>query len=233
MPDQLSLEATSDDNSKHCALCDSIISARATVCPVCQKTQNPLRNQLLFFSSIIGLLSFGLAVVSTSYKEIHELYRAIIYGDQIIAIDLQTNGRGVFYNNGYRPLFIVRADFRIDELNYDQTIDIYRTVNESQFVTAELGQKRNKTFVSSISDTDLKQVKNGQIKYLFAGATLTNSPSYQHEKRKSSIPEFNCIGRLFYLPPGVETKQVIDLDCSGVIFLDLDQLTMQEYLEKD
>lgn len=236
------------DRQKHCVYCDELIKFKATFCQHCQKRQNRLMEGLLWFSpvaSLIAALSVPAALTLVFYDKLEAQWIRLTRGDNIIALGLKTNGRAVFYNDGYRPVTLISTKFDVSYIaggtliKESNNYDVYTLLPRKEIVSVELGdQIRTPGYVrygDTIDFTIMEKlnsldVPNKAYRALYVGAVIEEEADYQHVRRARGLCyALPCSATLTYRPVGVDQLFNQQINCVGVIFADSSKISHSRY----
>lgn len=180
------------EDKKRCVACDSEISANAKICVHCKRYQTAWKNLVIYFGSILGVLTFAISGLVFAYSKAEEMS-----GAKIDVLRLSTNKQLVVMNNGKAPGVLTRIDYIAalpDDLSSDAQEPLYEKVNAGEMKTIEIGdakeggetRKKHNLFLCS-SDQSLKGMIKG-VEEIKIKAIVYTKDDPEFEKLKDYYP---------------------------------------------
>lgn len=81
---------TSEENTKPCAYCGSMMSATATLCPVCKSYQSVWRTAVVYVAGIAGLIGLIGSAIAYIIGELPTIHKVIAWQDRVQLWDFRS-----------------------------------------------------------------------------------------------------------------------------------------------
>lgn len=226
-----SQEETGEKNEAlRCRHCHSDkLRPGAGTCPECGQSQGTFWPKVRFVSFLIGFISVTLGSLSILYDHLDTFITRITRGDDIYFVSVQTEGQSTLFNNGYRSLIALRAEFNVPQLNFYDSINLYTTVAPGELSKTGSVASLNRS-ISFSTETDRTLLQN-HPEYFRGEATLPNDPDYKKARDASArTSSFPCTGTLYFQPVGSDLELHKDFECIGIITFNSSTLPRSDYL---
>ena len=179
-----------------CRYCCSQIDPEAEICPICHRSQNIVRNELLFTGSIVGILALLVSAFTYVGKEVNTIFQKILKGDAIQIDAFLEKDDAVIRNVGYRGLNLLRMEISIPDFSRRTLYDIYSSIPKDEMIRFDVGEKQKVYLVPTNSEpfniylTKLEGwAGDNSISYVYPIAAEVNDPDYNLERKTILLPE--------------------------------------------
>ena len=224
--------ASTSTESKDCRYCVRQIDSRATFCPNCGKSQNVVRNALLFVGSTIGIPAVLFSASLYLWNEGALLYQKVFGEDNLVVHSLMENDDVVIYNRGDRGLNLLRL--RINHVDFARfaLYDIYEPLPTDSMVRFTLGEQTRHHLVPTGSEpfgtyrSRLEQLARSDTEsVVYPVATIAGDSDYKFRKNdyisSANAPwpkEYACDAELYYVRFGESEEVPFQFRCISMIY---------------
>ena len=222
-----------------CRYCRSQIDSEAVICPICHRSQNTFRNELLFAGSIVGVLALLVSAITYVGKEVNALLQKKLKGDAILIDAFLERDNAVIRNVGYRGLNVLRLEISIPDFSRRILYDVYSSIPKNEMIQFNVGEKRTAYLVPTGSEpfnmylAKLERwARDKTVPYVYPIAAKINDPDYNFRKddyTSLKIPwpkEYGCEGTVYFVPFGENVEKKITFECIGMIYSEMNLIDL-------
>jgi hypothetical protein len=200
---------------KECRYCKELILERATFCKYCQRSQNRMRNELIFLGSIITFLTFVFSGSIFISREIYQLHRSWFGEDKLSVKSFLEYDKIVVHNSGFRDVTLLEVEIRSQLLNRLFIYEINESIPVNGVTSSRVGNDQK--YQMATIDRDLVTAAAGEttIKEVMPVAALPTDRDYQRWVTQSTGEPitFPCVGLLHFIPFGENEVKQIEFEC--------------------
>jgi hypothetical protein len=163
---------------KQCIACWKDIPAKSSLCSQCGSYQRAWKNNLRYYSTIVGLVTFVVTALFYGGSLVPNIWKRFMWEDKIQILDVKVPGSMVIANVGDGDVFVRKLYWsgKLEESNFNETVFINKKVPVEQIVEAvELARKDLHKVPLARYMLDEEVPKQSRLKLLNEALSSTNA----------------------------------------------------------
>jgi hypothetical protein len=219
-----------------CSFCGELIAAGAVLCPKCNSYQRPWRNELKYWSGVVGLVTLVVSGLTFSLDAGRAIYQDMFSSDLAVS-DFSSTDIARIWNISRTDVWITHVHIKSRKPVYDFQVTTSHVIKPNdvlEFNFLKLAREQWSGFVGdlikgNIADygTDLSADEISDLEEdivdtkenFVTDFLLRNGPEHRHllSIHGRDLFTYACKLRIYYRISQSDTQQVLSVPCVGTV----------------